>query len=59
MGKDQMVQRVRKFIEQVGERFGPYLEGDLNSLPDEEMMKIIGKIMDDCKLSFTTFIVKE
>lgn len=54
-----MVVRVRKFLQMVGEEFLPYIEGSFDDLSDEQMMAAMQKIMNECKLSFTTFIVEQ
>jgi len=60
---DQLTQRVRLFakelVRQVQEcnvSCDPNVWVD--NIPDEKLMELVGRIMNTCKLSFTTYIVE-
>lgn len=56
--KDNLTERVRKFLKMVRDQF--YTDNiDLDSISDSDMMEMLSCIMSRCSLSFTTFVVGE
>ena len=55
---DQMSERIRLLVQKILDQFGGE-DVNFSEVSNEVLMALMERIMDECQLSFTTFIVEE